>query len=70
MNYKTIDQVISTGAITVIFMLTLSVYFVIDAGVAINIKSHLVINYILIPIFLVVFFVLRKLNLTLLDDLI
>ena len=70
MNYKTIDQVISTFVIGFVFMLLLSIYFAIDAGLQLNIKSDLVITYIFIPVVLVVFFVLQKLNLTLIDDLI
>ena len=70
MNYKTLDQVISTFLIGFVFMLLLSIYFVIDSGLQLNIKSDLVITYIFIPVFLVVFFVLQKLNLTLIDDLI
>jgi len=70
MNYKTLDQVISTFVIGFAFMFSLSIYFVIDSGLQLNIKSDLVITYIFIPVFLVVFFVLQKLNLTLIDDLI
>ena len=70
MNYKIIDQVISTFVIGLVFMLLLSIYFAIDSGLQLNIKSDLVITYIFIPVFLVVFFVLQKLNLTLIDDLI
>ena len=70
MNYKTLDQVISTFVISFVFMLLLSIYFVIDSGLQLNIKSDLVITYIFIPVFLVVFFVLQKLNLTLIDHLI
>ena len=70
MNYKTIDQVISTFMIGFVFMLLLSIYFAIDSGLQLNIKSDLVITYIFIPVVLVVFFVLQKLNLTLIDDLI
>ena len=68
MNYKIIDQVISTFVIGLVFMLLLSIYFAIDSGLQLNIKSDLVITYIFIPVFLVVFFVLQKLNLTLIDD--
>lgn len=68
MNYKTADQVISTFVIGFVFMLLLSIYFAIDSGLQLNIKSDLVITYIFIPVFLVVFFVLQKLNLTLIDD--
>ena len=70
MNYKTLDQVISTFVIGFAFMFSLSIYFVIDSGLQLNIKSDLVITYIFIPVVLVVFFVLQKLNLTLIDDLI
>ena len=70
MNYKIIDQVISTFVIGLVFMLLLSIYFAIDSGLQLNIKSDLVITYIFIPVVLVVFFVLQKLNLTLIDDLI
>ena len=68
MNYKIIDQVISTFVIGLVFMLLLSIYFAIDSGLQLNIKSDLVITYIFIPVVLVVFFVLQKLNLTLIDD--
>lgn len=70
MDYKTIDQVISTFVIGFAFMFLLSIYFAIDLGLQLNIKSDLVITYIFIPVVLVVFFVLQKLNLTLIDDLI
>ena len=70
MTYKRLDQVISTFVIGFVFMLLLSLYFAIDSGVQLNIKSDLVITYIFIPVVLVVFFVLQKLNLTLIDDLI
>ena len=70
MTYKRLDQVISTFAIGFVFMLLLSIYFAIDSGLQLNIKSDLVITYIFIPVVLVVFFVLQKLNLTLIDDLI
>ena len=70
MNYKTLDQVISTFVIGFAFMFSLSIYFAIDSGLQLNIKSDLVITYIFIPVVLVVFFVLQKLNLTLIDDLI
>ena len=70
MTYKRLDQVISTFAIGFVFMLLLSIYFAIDSGLQLNIKSDLVITYIFIPVILVVFFVLQKLNLTLIDDLI
>ncbi len=68
MNYKTLDQIISTFVIGFVFMLLLSNYFAIDSGLQLNIKSDLVITYIFIPVFLVVFFVLQKLNLILIDD--
>ena len=70
MNYKTLDQIISTFVIGFVFMLLLSIYYDINSGLQLNIKSDLVITYIFIPVFLVVFFVLQKLNLTLIDDLI
>ena len=70
MNYKIIDQVISTFVIGLVFMLLLSIYFAIDSGLQLNIKSDLVITYIFIPVVLVVFFVLQKLNISLIDDLI
>jgi hypothetical protein len=70
MNYKTLDQVISAFVIGFVFMLLLSIYFAIDIGLQLNIKSDLVITYVFIPVVLVVFFVLQKLNLTLIDDLI
>lgn len=70
MNYKILDQLISTFVISFVFMLLLSIYFAIDSGLQLNIKSDLVITYVFIPIFLVVFFVLQKLNLILIDDLI
>ena len=69
-NYNTIDQVISTFVFGFVFMFLLSIYFAIDSGLQLNIKSDLVITYIFIPVVLVVFFVLQKLNLTLIDDLI
>ena len=70
MTYKRLDQVISTFVIGFVFMFLLSIYFAIDSGLQLNIKSDLVITYIFIPVVLVVFFVLQKLNLTLIDDLI
>ena len=70
MNYKILDQVISTFMIGFVFMLLLSIYFAIDSGLQLNIKSDLVITYIFIPVVLVVFFVLQKLDITLIDDLI
>ena len=70
MTYKRLDQVISTFVIGFVFMFLLSIYFAIDLGLQLNIKSDLVITYIFIPVILVVFFVLQKLNLTLIDDLI
>lgn len=57
MNYKTVDQVISTFVIGFAFMFSLSIYFVIDSGLQLNIKSDLVITYIFIPVVLVLFFI-------------
>ena len=51
MNYKTLDQVISTFVIGFVFMLLLSIYFAIDSGLQLNIKSDFVITYIFIPVF-------------------
>ena len=70
MDYKTLDQVISNFVIGFVIMFLLSIYFAIDLGLQLNIKSDLVITYIFIPVVLVVFFVLQKLNLTFIDDLI
>ena len=62
MNYKILDQVISTFVIGFVFMLLLSIYFAIDSGLQLNIKSDLVIIYVFIPVVLVVFFCIAKIK--------